>query len=65
MFVHSAAATPKKLLAALAQHGKENKLEKVTICHIHIEGQMEYLKPEYQGNLFGEMTASVTMYIIQ
>lgn len=49
IFVHSAAATPLKLLSALAQHGKENKLEKVTVCHIHIEGEMEYLKPEYQG----------------
>ena len=49
VFVHSAAATPKILLDALAKHGKESKLEKVTICHIHIEGPMEHLKPEYQG----------------
>lgn len=50
IFVHSAAATPSRLLAALAQHGKQNKLEKITVCHIHIEGQLEYLKPEYSGN---------------
>ncbi len=49
IFVHSAAATPTKLLAALAQHGKQNRLEKVTVCHIHIEGPMEYMKPEYSG----------------
>lgn len=49
VFVHSAAATPTKLLAALANHGKESRLEKVTVCHIHIEGPMEYLKPEYSG----------------
>ena len=49
IFVHSAAATPTKLLAALAKHGKESRLERVTVCHIHIEGQMEYLKPEYSG----------------
>lgn len=51
IFVHSAAATPSNLLAALANHGKKNKLEKVTVCHIHIEGAMEYLKPEYSGIL--------------
>ena len=51
IFVHSAAATPTKLLAALAHHGKESRLEKVTVCHIHIEGPMEYLKPEYSGKL--------------
>lgn len=49
IFVHSAAATPSKLLAALANHGKQNRLERVTVCHIHIEGAMEYLKPEYSG----------------
>jgi acyl-CoA hydrolase len=49
IFVHSAAATPTKLLDALANHGKESRLEKVTVCHIHIEGSMEYLKPEYSG----------------
>lgn len=52
IFVHSAAATPSRLLAALAQHGKQNKLEKITVCHIHIEGQLEYLKPEYSGKPF-------------
>lgn len=51
IFVHSAAATPSRLLAALAQHGKQNKLEKITVCHIHIEGQLEYLKPEYSGKV--------------
>ena len=51
IFVHSAAATPTKLLVALAQHGKQSRLEKVTVCHIHIEGPMEYMKPEYSGKL--------------
>jgi hypothetical protein len=49
VFVHSAAATPGKLLAALARHGLVKRLEDVTVCHIHIEGQLEYLKPQYKG----------------
>ena len=51
MFVHSAAATPTKLLSALANHGRESNLEKVTVCHIHVEGKLEYLKPEYSRKL--------------
>ena len=51
MFVHSAAATPGKLLAALARHGVVKGLEDVTVCHIHIEGQLEYLKPQYKGKI--------------
>lgn len=49
MFVHSAAATPGRLLAALAVHGATKHLEDITVCHIHIEGQPEYLKPGYKG----------------
>ena len=49
VFVHSVAATPTVLLAALAKHGKETPLEKVTLSHIHIEEQLDYLKPEFDG----------------
>lgn len=49
VFVHSAAATPCRLLDALSKHGMECQLRNVTVCHIHIEGKQEYLKPEYAG----------------
>jgi hypothetical protein len=64
IFVHSAAATPTKLLAALAHHGKESRLEKVTVCHIHIEGPMEYLKPEYSGNKLSSLSLCCYINII-
>ena len=49
VFVHSAAATPSKLLDALSNHGMESQLKNVKVCHIHIEGKQDYLKPEYAG----------------
>ena len=49
MFVQSAAGTPVCLLNALAHHGKKHDLKNITVCHIHIEGAVDYLKPEYSG----------------
>lgn len=49
VFVHSAAATPTKLLDALSKYGMESQLRNVTVCHIHIEGKQDHLKPEYAG----------------
>ena len=49
VFVHSVAATPTILLSALAKYGKKTNLKNVTLCHIHIEEELEYLKPEYSG----------------
>ncbi|XP_068153729.1 4-hydroxybutyrate coenzyme A transferase [Drosophila tropicalis] len=48
VFAQGAAATPVALLNAMTQHGKCNKLEKVTVCHMHTEGPGEYAKPEYK-----------------
>lgn len=48
MFAQGAAATPVALLNAMAKHGKDNKLENVTVCHMHTEGPGEYAKPEYK-----------------
>ncbi|EDW16918.1 4-hydroxybutyrate coenzyme A transferase [Drosophila mojavensis] len=49
VFAQGAAATPVALLNAMSQHGKCNKLENVTVCHMHTEGPAEYCKPEYEG----------------
>ncbi|KAH8312807.1 hypothetical protein KR044_012991 [Drosophila immigrans] len=46
VFAQGAAATPNVLLNAMTLHGKCNKLEKITVCHMHTEGPAEYCKPE-------------------
>jgi len=32
----------------MTMHGKCNKLENITVCHMHTEGPAEYCKPEYK-----------------
>lgn len=49
VFVQGAAATPRVLVPALAEHGKKANLKNVSVCHIHTEGAAEYNKPEFQG----------------
>lgn len=49
MFIHGAAATPRALVPALAEHGKKANLKDVRIHHIHTEGAGEYNAPEYAG----------------
>ena len=49
MFIHGAAATPRALVPALAEHGKKANLKDVRIHHIHTEGAGEYNNPEYEG----------------
>nr|XP_027198595.1 S phase cyclin A-associated protein in the endoplasmic reticulum-like isoform X2 [Dermatophagoides pteronyssinus] len=49
VFIHGAAATPRALVPALAEHGKKNKLKDVRIHHIHTEGAGEYNAPEFEG----------------
>ncbi|UXI19062.1 hypothetical protein NH340_JMT05005 [Sarcoptes scabiei] len=49
VFIHGAAATPRALVPALAEHGKKNKLKDVRIHHIHTEGAAEYNAPEFEG----------------
>ncbi|KAL7729139.1 hypothetical protein ACLKA6_009609 [Drosophila palustris] len=48
VFAQGAAGTPNVLLNAMTMHGKFNKLEKITVCHMHTEGPAEYCKPEYK-----------------
>lgn len=45
MFVQGAAATPTKLVAALAKHGKSASLQDVQVCSMHTEGGAEYTDP--------------------
>lgn len=49
VFVQGAAATPRVLVPALAEHGKRNKLKNVRVHHIHTEGEGEYLDPDCEG----------------
>lgn len=49
VFVQGAAATPRILVPALAEHGKKNKLKDVKVHHIHTEGKGEYLDPDCKG----------------
>lgn len=49
VFVHGAAATPRALVPALAEHGKKNQLKNVKVHHIHTEGAAEYNDPDCQG----------------
>lgn len=49
VFVQGAAATPRILVPALAEHGKKNKLKDVKVHHIHTEGDGEYLNPDCEG----------------
>ncbi|XP_074593264.1 succinyl-CoA:acetate/propanoyl-CoA:succinate CoA transferase [Brevipalpus obovatus] len=46
VFIQGAAATPRGLIPALADHGRKNKLKGVKIHHIHTEGEAEYNAPD-------------------
>jgi len=45
VFIHGAAATPRVLVPALAEHGRKKGLKGVKIHHIHTEGAAEYNDP--------------------
>ncbi|GAB1607144.1 uncharacterized protein LOC115226527 [Argonauta hians] len=49
VFMHGAAATPVRLVNALAEHGKKANLKDVEVIHIHTEGPGTYAQPEYEG----------------
>ena len=49
MFIHGAAATPRALIPALTNHGKQKGLQNVRIHHIHTEGPAEYNEPGMEG----------------
>ncbi|MBC7465199.1 MAG: hypothetical protein H7256_04350 [Bdellovibrio sp.] len=46
IFIHGAAATPHRLIDALVARASE--LKDITLYHMHTEGPLEYLKPEYK-----------------
>lgn len=48
MFIQGAAATPTKLVTALAEHGKAANLSDVTVCAMHTEGKAEYTDPSLE-----------------
>ncbi len=47
VFVHSVALTPHVLLKAMTEQA--DRLENVELIHIHTEGALPYLKPEFKG----------------
>lgn len=49
VFIQGAAATPRGLVPALAEHGKKKNLKGVKIHHIHTEGAAEYNDPSCEG----------------
>jgi len=46
VFIHSVAQTPHTLIRALI--GRAPQLREVELCHIHTEGYLPYLEPQYQ-----------------
>uniref|UniRef100_A0A1I8NZW1 Uncharacterized protein n=1 Tax=Stomoxys calcitrans TaxID=35570 RepID=A0A1I8NZW1_STOCA len=46
VFCQGAAATPNVLISAMVEHAKENRLEDITVCHMHTEGPAAYCEPE-------------------
>jgi len=48
VFIHGGAATPGILINALAERHRE--LDSVEIVHIHTEGDVPYIKPEYSSS---------------
>lgn len=49
VFLGGAASTPIPLIQAMTEHGKNNQLRNVHVCHIHTEGKAEYTAPECAG----------------
>lgn len=49
VFLQGAAATPRALVPALADHGKKNKLKNIKVHHIHTDGKGEYLGADCEG----------------
>ncbi|ESO89952.1 hypothetical protein LOTGIDRAFT_234063 [Lottia gigantea] len=49
IFLHGAAATPVRLVEALAEHSINHNLKDIEIIHIHTEGPASFTKPEFEG----------------
>lgn len=63
MFVQGAAATPRVLVPALAEHGKKAGLKNVTVCHIHTEGAAEYNHPDCASQSSISLFLFVSVYV--
>ncbi|HET6558490.1 MAG TPA: acetyl-CoA hydrolase/transferase C-terminal domain-containing protein [Prolixibacteraceae bacterium] len=50
----SVAVTPHTLIKPLVERGRNGELFDVKIQHIHIEGQVDYANPEFEGIFQGE-----------
>ncbi|PSK83388.1 acetyl-CoA hydrolase/transferase family protein [Prolixibacter denitrificans] len=50
----SVAVTPHKLIRAMVDRGRAGELYDVKIQHIHIEGEVEYANPEFEGIFVAE-----------
>src|SRR5687767_9753381 len=48
VFVHTAAAAPQQLVAAMTARGPE--LRGVEVVHLHTEGRAGYVEPEHAGS---------------
>lgn len=46
VYIQGAAATPVALADAMTDHGVANKLQNITVCHMHTEGPAKYCDPE-------------------
>lgn len=53
--MQGAAATPVTLADAMTEHGKENNLKNITVCHMHTEGPASYCLPE-NSNIFRSLS---------
>ncbi|XP_023011497.2 succinyl-CoA:acetate/propanoyl-CoA:succinate CoA transferase [Leptinotarsa decemlineata] len=49
VFAQGAAATPVALLKAMTEVGKKKKVENVTVCHMHTEGDAPYTDASCEG----------------
>ncbi len=50
----SVAMTPHKLIKAMVERGKNKEFHDVKIQHIHIEGQVDFANPEFEGIFVSE-----------
>jgi 4-hydroxybutyrate CoA-transferase len=49
VYIHGAAATPTPLIDALVER---TELENVRLYHLHLEGEVKFLRPEHEGRFF-------------
>lgn len=45
----SVAVTPHALIRAMVERGRNKEINNITIQHIHTEGEVEYIKEEFEG----------------